>query len=574
MDLLRVRLRFKNMFPFTQENSWYLLNKRKFIDVGAFLTDVKEKFCIRADKLRCRIKGFLLPSWEKIGVIRDEDEIVIEKEEDSSLISSIQPLENGHYDVTVGCNNNIDERECARDYVNEGGMPAKKSELPSLMQNESSLGEKTRHKKKRKHDKIEKDDKGIEEQSLEHGKKKKKGKKSKEVDRLNNAKPEKKMKRKVTNENEMLPKLFTLDDKNSCKNRKIKDPCILQLDVTEEQKCKNEASILPDQTKAADGFKGKEQKAASSRSKKKSSQRIDTRSIERTVTCNVGNEVKGIEIDLEKSALHKSKENNNKKVENKVTKSHENSFQVLNRSIQYNRRNSSQLIVKVANGGNHVYFDSDEDGISENDDISKLADTTTWYKSSADAIGDSFIQPATTLETNMPLYPPKETFHKDVINDICKQANNEKPSFNDPKFAKNIAGEGALASNKSENLMGENKKASNNIKNNGDLDGKYNALTPLQGAPRVGDKIAFKILEMSLSYTPEISDYKEALVQGVDNNGIVALLLADQSKGRKTGDGTLTRKFELESDSEHDDDDDDVLEMHWKDLMDPKLLSG
>ncbi|CAH1277770.1 COIL [Branchiostoma lanceolatum] len=44
----------------------------------------------------------------------------------------------------------------------------------------------------------------------------------------------------------------------------------------------------------------------------------------------------------------------------------------------------------------------------------------------------------------------------------------------------------------------------------------YDALPPLHGPPRAGDRIAYKILEMSASYCPEISSYKEAVVTGYD----------------------------------------------------------
>lgn len=36
----------------------------------------------------------------------------------------------------------------------------------------------------------------------------------------------------------------------------------------------------------------------------------------------------------------------------------------------------------------------------------------------------------------------------------------------------------------------------------------YASFPSLEGAPRVGDKIAFKTLELSLDYTPQVSDYK------------------------------------------------------------------
>lgn len=46
----------------------------------------------------------------------------------------------------------------------------------------------------------------------------------------------------------------------------------------------------------------------------------------------------------------------------------------------------------------------------------------------------------------------------------------------------------------------------------------FEALEPLRGAPRVGDKLAFQILEISSSFTPEISSYKTGAIVEFDQS--------------------------------------------------------
>ncbi|KAK3586141.1 hypothetical protein CHS0354_033266 [Potamilus streckersoni] len=97
----------------------------------------------------------------------------------------------------------------------------------------------------------------------------------------------------------------------------------------------------------------------------------------------------------------------------------------------------------------------------------------------------------------------------------------------------------------------------------------------LHGPPRVGDMIAYKILEMSSNYTPEISSYKRAEVLNYDpTTGMVTLHNLDQSQEERP-----IGKFDLVL---HEDDSDcgltnvldseDEVQISWSSVIEPRLL--
>ncbi|KAK9767402.1 hypothetical protein K7432_002848 [Basidiobolus ranarum] len=107
----------------------------------------------------------------------------------------------------------------------------------------------------------------------------------------------------------------------------------------------------------------------------------------------------------------------------------------------------------------------------------------------------------------------------------------------------------------------------------------YNLYEPLLN-PKTGDLIAYKVLEMTASYTPEISDYKEATVISFDySTNTITLKLSPNALKVNQGDwdGISTRKFELQPES----DDEYVVEgqlpleeinMDFSLLIEPKKL--
>ena len=93
----------------------------------------------------------------------------------------------------------------------------------------------------------------------------------------------------------------------------------------------------------------------------------------------------------------------------------------------------------------------------------------------------------------------------------------------------------------------------------------YTALQPVrESGPRVGDIIAFKHIEMSENYTPELSDFKEGKVLEVDENKSVVLEMITKSKVRKTG------RFEIEDFETSEEE--RQKSFSWSELIEPRLV--
>ncbi|KAL2914441.1 hypothetical protein HK105_206008 [Polyrhizophydium stewartii] len=87
----------------------------------------------------------------------------------------------------------------------------------------------------------------------------------------------------------------------------------------------------------------------------------------------------------------------------------------------------------------------------------------------------------------------------------------------------------------------------------------YESLPHLSGFPRAGMVIAFKTIDLSTSYTPVLSDFKEATVLGIDPSGkSVTLQLAPHSIGKRPvvdGDASWghesSDRFQMDEDPEY-----------------------
>jgi len=92
----------------------------------------------------------------------------------------------------------------------------------------------------------------------------------------------------------------------------------------------------------------------------------------------------------------------------------------------------------------------------------------------------------------------------------------------------------------------------------------YSAYHPVsESGPRVGDVIAFKILEMGENYTPEISDYKEGKVLECDGTKTVTFELIKVTKKKMGG------KFEIEEEGQQEER---IVTFNWIELIDPRLM--
>ncbi|XP_041364792.1 coilin-like [Gigantopelta aegis] len=98
----------------------------------------------------------------------------------------------------------------------------------------------------------------------------------------------------------------------------------------------------------------------------------------------------------------------------------------------------------------------------------------------------------------------------------------------------------------------------------------YTGFPALYGPPRTGDKIAFKVLELSETYEPGISDYKEAEVLHYDpDTTMISLKILNKSNIPK-----IPGKFDIttEEDDSIDDGSENQVMHEWSSLLEPKLL--
>ncbi|RUS21915.1 hypothetical protein BC937DRAFT_91053 [Endogone sp. FLAS-F59071] len=121
----------------------------------------------------------------------------------------------------------------------------------------------------------------------------------------------------------------------------------------------------------------------------------------------------------------------------------------------------------------------------------------------------------------------------------------------------------------------------------------YNKMENFVGAPMAGDVIAYKVLEMSALYTPEISDFKEATLQSFDPNTNTATLRLLHASAPAIGaeleldpDTGLPqrRRFELDDETLRDEflivdvagteGVGDVVVVNWTDLIDVRRVGG
>ncbi|KAG1669281.1 Coilin [Nymphon striatum] len=89
----------------------------------------------------------------------------------------------------------------------------------------------------------------------------------------------------------------------------------------------------------------------------------------------------------------------------------------------------------------------------------------------------------------------------------------------------------------------------------------------LEGLPRLGDHVAFKVLELKSDYTPELSDYKSGKVMRSSNGNVMVKLDKPEIK-------TNHGKFDLEYDDIEETEQITELEICWSNVSDPRLLSS
>ncbi|KAI4880469.1 hypothetical protein NFI96_002098 [Prochilodus magdalenae] len=103
----------------------------------------------------------------------------------------------------------------------------------------------------------------------------------------------------------------------------------------------------------------------------------------------------------------------------------------------------------------------------------------------------------------------------------------------------------------------------------------YDALPLLAAPPAAGQKIAFKLLELTENYTPEVSDYKEGKIIGFNHaTNMIELELLTQSQARaepgkfdlvyQNPDGSERVEYAVTVGSQ--------LTERWDSLLEPRLI--
>ncbi|XP_077526022.1 uncharacterized protein LOC144137883 [Haemaphysalis longicornis] len=97
----------------------------------------------------------------------------------------------------------------------------------------------------------------------------------------------------------------------------------------------------------------------------------------------------------------------------------------------------------------------------------------------------------------------------------------------------------------------------------------YSQYPPLKTPPRVGDVIAFKVLELDYNYCPNVSEYKEGKVVHYNSMSDMIRVQLRNAEAKKTYGG----KFELETIEEGLPPMQKEVELLWTELLEPRVLS-
>lgn len=184
----------------------------------------------------------------------------------------------------------------------------------------------------------------------------------------------------------------------------------------------------------------------------------------------------------------------------------------------------------------------------------------------------------------------KKTFNEAKLNAPKSEEFSEKNDYSKTNQNTNLNASSMDTSSSTENFETcekENEEVKTNKKKNfkpkspinTSVKVDYEKLQNLVGAPRLNDKIAFQILEISSNFTPEISQYKTGMVIDFDqitNEITLALnhkynqVLKKPTKFTVILDDMTEQAEYLEQEESYEDE--NLLKVDWRNLMNIKLI--
>ena len=523
-----MRLHFHDFTPGRGGNSWFLINRSSCKTVDDLLRDIQQSYRIGPVPLSCSLKGYLLPLWENIDIIRDDDELLIEEDPHENDFYREERLskeknDNQANDMSQNKEVGISPKEAHR---GKKKIKRKRALTETSLPDDAKLAGSERYgvkpKKRKKSKKSHK-------QSLDNGKQHstfefKSNNKTEETEHKKAFmfKEDRKSNQLMVSGNEMNLSV----DFNTCTNKTTK-----QNEVRFESLCSFERKT--------------KEKDQSSKRKTKRNKNIKEKETSKSLNSLPNQNGWADGLALEKESIRTKAQPLPQTPSNRSL-----SFEITQKEIGSTQNLKSTPLDPFQS---HIFFHSDDEEEANHNKISPIkqldhADIclplqTSYSKTKTVDKSEGYIKQSGESDS--------------VVGDRSK----EKEAMEEPYDELNDENVDVSTHPVQESLE-ETVEQPKAVRN-------YESYPELQGPPRAGDNIAFKILEMSLSYTPEISDYKEAFVQGVDQNGKLSLLLSEHSRQRKIGDGCWVGKFKLDSDEE---DVEDILEVYWSELIKPKLL--
>ncbi|XP_070185684.1 coilin-like isoform X2 [Littorina saxatilis] len=155
--------------------------------------------------------------------------------------------------------------------------------------------------------------------------------------------------------------------------------------------------------------------------------------------------------------------------------------------------------------------------------------------------------------------PPRELSKQKQLNTVCTNKSTIVQNISQPQTNGNNEGQSNQEPKRDNGEM---------VVTVTPLHRDYSLFPDLTAAPKVGDKIAYKVLELGENYAPGISDYKEAEVLGYEATSQVVtikVLQTEFSSGKKT-----PGRFDLpEGEGEEEE-----IEIELSSMFEPKLMTS